>query len=597
MTRDTKGPAGPLFFLLLREKSNRWASHSGINKAHTSLGAAMSMVTLSSEDFYLSSDGQFVLLDIVPLAEKIDAQQLGHLFAHTEWSTWQVSDKALQDAVTALNKANENDSHSVQIIARRINGEVKVVVNRDHMSATANVTAPWGGDPVTITDVQSALSVAGVVRGADEEAIRRLVRQASGARAGVLSSAIVAQGCLPEDGEDSRFERLVPTLAERVLQPRVTDAQHDIVDLRELGSFATVGLGDVLMRRHPPTLGTPGYKVTGEVLPAHDGTVLPFETGDGAGISPLDADCLIAMRDGLPQQVGHGMAVDQILAIKDVDAKFGHVDFSGSISIRGNVCDGMRVRAGGSIFVAGVVDSATIDAGMDVIVDKGIIGHPRQHGQGSSCQVRAGGKVVAKFAQYAAIHAGGDVHLTSQLLQTEVITPAAVIVADEGRRKGTLLGGHIEAGTFIMAVIMGGVADNSTRLVIPGDSARWQNERRALLEQQASAQAVIQQLAEAGSKLLLMADSSRRQELAARLLHTRDHQRQVIQAVVAALAQIEQQEAAFLASAKIFCCRQLYAGVTVDINGFHLLVAEDHPQCQIHHQEGILAILPLEAQP
>lgn len=557
----------------------------------------MPTVTLHSEHFYLSSDGQFVLLDIVPLAEKIDAKQLGTLFAHSSWPTWQVSDKALQDAAAALNKAKEGDSHSVQIIARRINGEVKIVLNRDHMSAIANVTAPWGGEPVSVADIQQALSVAGVVHGINEEAIRLLVRQVATARAGALSSATVATGCLPQDGEDSRFERLVPTLAERVLQPRVTDAAHDIVDLRELGSFATVALGDALMRRHPPTSGVPGYKITGELLPAHDGSVLPFEAGEGAGVSPLDENCLIALRDGLPQQVGHGMMVDEILSIQDVDAKFGHVDFSGSISIRGNVCDGMRVRAGGTICVAGVVDSATIDAGMDVIVDKGIIGHSRQHVAGSSCQVRAGGKVVAKFAQYAAIHAGGDVHLTSQLLQTEVQTPSAVIVADEARRKGTLLGGQIKAGSYIMAVILGGAADNTTRLAIPGETERWQSERRALLEQQEVAQAIIRQLAEAGSKLLLMGDSDKRQALAARLLHTRDHQRAQLAEIAEALARIEQQEMAFLASAKVIVCRQLYAGVTVDINGFHLLVGEDHPQCQIHHHEGALAILPLESPP
>ena len=108
MLTDDKGLRA-LVFLFLREKSNRCPIHSGINKVHTFADAAMSMGTLSSDDFYLSSDGQFVLLDIVPLAEKMDAQQLGNLFAHTEWSTWQASDKALQDAVTALNKASEND--------------------------------------------------------------------------------------------------------------------------------------------------------------------------------------------------------------------------------------------------------------------------------------------------------------------------------------------------------------------------------------------------------------------------------------------------------------------------------------------------------
>lgn len=39
------------------------------------------------------------------------------------------------------------------------------------------------------------------------------------------------------------------------------------------------------------------------------------------------------------------MTVDEVLTIQDVTAKFGHIDASGSIMIKGNVCDGMRVKA------------------------------------------------------------------------------------------------------------------------------------------------------------------------------------------------------------------------------------------------------------
>lgn len=557
----------------------------------------MPFSSLNSRSFYLSADGEFVLLDAAPTSEKVDAKVLGQLFDLSPWSAWKTSDQALHDAAVGFKQAQSTGSSSVHIIARRLDGDAKVVVDRERMSAVAKVSAPWGGQAVTVKRLHQVLRLSGVCAGYDEEAIRQLLETAASAVPGSLHSATVARGRLPEHGQDSRFERLVPTLAERVLRPQSADDERAPVDLRELGAFFTVSVGDALMRCHPPTPGIPGFRVSGESLPAKDGLRLTLHPGEGTCISPVDESCLIASREGLPQDKGNGMTVDEVLVIHEVNARYGHVTFAGSLAIRGNVCDGMRVKAEGSICVAGVVESASLEAGVDVVVDKGIVGHPEKQKAGNSCRVSAGGKVVARFAQYASIEAGGDVLLASQLLHTEVRTPGCVLVADEKRRKGTLLGGRIMAGEQIVAVNMGGVADNTTRLAIMGNHAGREAQRELIHARLSVTNRLDMQLQEVEARLLKMKDMKQRQCLTNRMVEAQQRLQEEQSRLRETLNQLDQEEAQFLARARVVCCRQLYAGVHVHIDGKQKRIEKDYAQCQIRAHQGELVIDPLSRLP
>lgn len=45
------------------------------------------------------------------------------------------------------------------------------------------------------------------------------------------------------------------------------------------------------MRRHPATVGVPGFTVTGQDLPAKDGKDSPMSAGEGTFISPTIPTC------------------------------------------------------------------------------------------------------------------------------------------------------------------------------------------------------------------------------------------------------------------------------------------------------------------
>lgn len=553
---------------------------------------------LSVDWFYLSSDRQFVLLAVEPVDQPVDARQLGALFAQSPFNKYQTSDKALKDAAEALNKISaaqpgETNSHSVLIIARRLDGQVEIKLAKDEMSATAQLYSPFAGNPVSEGMLRAGLEKAGVTHGLLDAAIRDLVQKSAIGEPGCLTAGIVAAGELPQDGADSRFVRLVPTLSERVLKPQVTDEAHDVVDLRDLGAMATVAVDDVLMRRYPPEPGITGFTVTGTPLPAKDGCELPLIAGDGVRISPDDNNVLLAMREGLPLEIEQGMAVDEVLTIQDVTAKFGHIEFSGSILIKGNVCDGMRVKAGGCISVGGVVDSAHIEAGSDLVVDKGIIGHPVPKSAQYSCSVRAGGKVIAKFAQYANIVAEGDIVISSQLLHSHVTSAARVVVSDEGRRKGTLLGGQVCAGEQILAVVIGGPADNSTQLTIIGDFSELLERRKWLRGEIEHNIEVLHQLDDANSKVAQLPSSEKRNQLASKISATRGHLCRQLKSEEEELDAVNAARDAALARARVYCCRHLHPGVSIEMAGMRLVTQEEHQQCQVCHQDGELVVEPL----
>ncbi len=560
--------------------------------------------SLGADFFYLSSDGQFVLLAIEPVEMNVDVQLLASLLQQSNFRNYQVSEKALQDAANNFNELKNGSSspegvssHSVMIVARRLDGQLSVLMSNDGMSATATVTAPYAGKPVSVPQVRATLNAEGITHGISTQAISELLVQVNTLAPGAELTAVVARGQEAINGADSRFEKLVETLRERVLRPQVQDARQDRVDLRDLGTMVTVAVGDAVMCRHAPEPGIPGFKVTGESLPAKSGEEVAWNVGTGTQISQEDPELLIATQEGLPQEIEHGMQVDEVLTIRDVDAKFGHVTFSGSVMISGNVCEGMHIKAGGSVTISGLVESADIQAGGDILVEKGIIGHPlHEHGY-YSCKVRSGGSVAARFGQYADIKAVGDVMIGSQLLHCRVETPGSLTVADASRSKGSLLGGEIIVGQQVLAVTLGGMADTSTHISIQGCYPELLARRKALRGEIEHSEMTIKQLEDAGAKVQQLPIGDKRNLLSQKITATRSHVVAQLASEQAEWDQINVERDAFLSQARVLCARQLYAGVKVEIAGFKLTSERDYPTCQVIYNDGQLVVEPVLAIP
>lgn len=115
------------------------------------------------------------------------------------------------------------------------------------------------------------------------------------------------------------------------------------------------------------------------------------------------------------------MKVDEVLSVKQVDARHGHIDFEGGLIVSGDVNPGMKIRVSGDIVIGGFIEGGWIEAGGSITVRHGIIGRRNEQGE-YLCQLNAQGEIHASYAQYAQLEAGG---ISRSRASSATATPAA----------------------------------------------------------------------------------------------------------------------------------------------------------------------------
>jgi len=369
-------------------------------------------------------------------------------------------DKAVNE-VNALCGQNPGNHELFFTIAERKDGTIKIKISDDKMHASMSITSAWGGKDIVLADVLNTLKSHKIKMGLSKPKIMALMQRLDILPPGESCEGEIAIGKAPVNGEHAILTRKVPLARERLLQPQ--EREDGSVDMRNLGALVTVKPNDVLMIKQPATEGVAGYNVHGDILnqiPGKDKLMIP---GDGTALHPSDANKLIATVSGQPVENRKGMQVDDVLQIKNVDVKYGHVDFKGSILITGDVHEGMEVKSTGDITVMGFVDSATLEADGDVIVSKGVIGRLIKDHE-LSTKISAQGQICAQFVQYSELKAQGEILVTKQLLHSHSESGSTITVSDTTGKRGDLVGGKATAAKGIHAIAFGATAGTKTEL-------------------------------------------------------------------------------------------------------------------------------------
>lgn len=377
-----------------------------------------------------------------------------------------------------------NEAHYSEEIATVVDAEVTITIEEGDMSATAEVTAAYGGEPITRSKLLDKLRSCGISSGIQRTGIDQILMHCLEAPAGSTIDVVIARGKPPKNGRSARFEQLVPDARERVLKPQ--EREDGTVDMRDLGKQITVNVGDQLMRRLPPESGTEGFTVKGTVIGAEAGDEYELAEGEGSAIADYDPDLLIATKVGMPWFTKNSANIDDVLTMKAVDVSTGHVDFQGSVIVSGNVTEGMRVVATGDITVAGYVDSAELKAGGNITVRKGCIGHMSKEDEEEvvdndhfiptlSCTLIADGTIYCAYAQYARLEAKHGIKVDKQLTHCHVITEGqGDIGGDDAQARGKIIGGRFETCAPVFAGQLGARAGTRTRFFLsppPPDDA------------------------------------------------------------------------------------------------------------------------------
>ena len=272
-------------------------------------------------------------------------------------------------------------------------------------------------------------------------------------------SLVVAEGVLPQNGEDGRIEWEIDL---SILDGAELVEQGGRVDWKEHNYILPVIEEQHLARMIDPTEGTPGVNVHGEAIPANLGKEIKFPAGKGVKISD-DGHELISEISGVVCREGTKISVTPVFTVPgDVDFSTGNINYDGTVVVNGSVLVDFNIRAGQDIHVKGLVEGANLTARGNIYITNGIQGTQKAY-------LRAGGNIEVKFINQATLEAEGDIIVGRSIIQSFVKAKGRVMV--EGQQ-AVITGGTTSAEYEISASVIGSKIGVHTHLIIGEDVSK-----------------------------------------------------------------------------------------------------------------------------
>ncbi|MFO7976723.1 MAG: FapA family protein [Candidatus Hydrogenedentota bacterium] len=289
----------------------------------------------------------------------------------------------------------------------------------------------------------------------EKSALLELLSNAPVDEGGRITNLALIAGKAPIPPKDGRIEWARDFFSSDF----VIDEKTGAIDYREHTGDPSVVEDEFIARIHPPEDGEDGRDVLGKRLSAGKGK--PVRIRLLANVkSSEDGSELFAKKRGRLRYVKHTLSVDPVYVIEgDVGLESGNIEHSGALFVEGDVQVGSHIRADGDVEIAGIVESADIEAGGNLIVRRGITG-------GEGHQIKIGGRVRVRFLVETEIHAGDDVVVESEMVNSNVITRGSFIMPG-----GRLVGGSVTAQGNIHVRQAGSEGTVPTRLDIELDPA------------------------------------------------------------------------------------------------------------------------------
>lgn len=312
--------------------------------------------------------------------------------------------------------------------------------DEDGMAAWLYLKPPEKGQTYTKRDLENYLELNGVVKGYHSSNLSAMIKKKVYNR-----EILVARGAEKKPGRDGYFEYLFEP--EEHTGPKINE--DGSVDYSSMNALQNVHKGDKVAIYHYAEQGEDGYTVVGGELKADPVRDLPPMRGKGI---TRENGVYYAMNDGKIEVKDGKIDIQNVHEIiGDVDAIIGKIEFFGDIIINGNVEGGIVIRAGRNIEIHGTTGAASLFAGGDVVLSRGIQGGGK---------ISARGSVYAEFIENTTVEAGGVVQ-ANVILNAKVSTKDRVIAVG---KRGAIIGGYTHALKCIEAVTAGNDVELKTVL-------------------------------------------------------------------------------------------------------------------------------------
>lgn len=338
-----------------------------------------------------------------------------------------------------------------QTKSKKLPKENTVSIDSQGMEATLFVLPPTPEEPYTVEKLVSLLSSSNVKQGVNLSALEAIINNET-----YNEYVTVARGKESMDGKDGFYTYHFNTSKIDNTPAILPDGSVDYFNKK---SYEFVKEGQLLAEYTPATVGEYGFTVTGKLLMPKRGKDLPAIKGKGHRYDE-EKKAYYATLSGQIEFENNKITIVNCLSIsKDVDYSVGNIDFDGNVEINGNVIPNMSIRASGYVKINGYVDSASIYAGGDVILSKGVQG-------GDVSTIESGGNITAPFFESTTINCKGTLN-ADHILNCDITSDNAVILSG---KRGLILGGVTRALRYIDAKTVGNKAELPTAIILGVDT-------------------------------------------------------------------------------------------------------------------------------
>lgn len=351
--------------------------------------------------------------------------------------------KSLNTAIT--NNREETDILLTKEMISEVGEKATVRISDDSMAAFIRFYPPSkNGKFMTEKEILGELARYNIKYGINVKIIAAYMKGRQFCRdIPIAKGKAVVQG---KDAVIKYYFQTNPTAAPKLLE-------DGSVDFHELSLFVSVKKDDLLAELIPEQPGEEGMDIFGKRIPPSAVKKKIIKFGKNIRLTE-DKLKIYSEVDGDVKLEGDMVFVSNTYNIPaDVNPSTGDINYNGNVVIAGNVHSGFKVEASGDIEVHGVVEGATLIAGGNIVLKRGI------QGMGKGI-LQAGNDIVTKFIESSTVKAGNVVN-TGSSLHSNIEAGEEIIVSG---RKGFVIGGNVSAGKKIEASVFGNKMNTVTEL-------------------------------------------------------------------------------------------------------------------------------------
>ncbi len=353
--------------------------------------------------------------------------------------------------------------------------EPMVVAGEDGWSAKMTLYPPFdGGAMPDEQEIKAELERIGVRWGIRERVIAGMLEQVPADKTPLVGQ-IIARGRMPVNGQNGRL-RIEVTVGVQAGEEQADGS----MDFKERNMFIGVDAGQLLATRIPATAGLPGINVFGHEVPQVPGKDLVIK--NTADIRYDEQTGQIRAAFGGVLTVINDTTVKvtskQVIS-EDLDYSTGNVRSKGGVDIGGSVRPGFLLKAGGDAIVSGMVESAQIQGGANVLIRGGVTG--------KQSSIEAEGDVFVHYIEEGRISCNGSAHISQEAYFAEVNSLGAITCGAESR----VIGSRLFAGGSVTLVQVDSETSPHSHLAAAVDYRRYQRYRQLVDKRTVSEEAVF----------------------------------------------------------------------------------------------------------